>query len=298
MATAIDWRQRRIISYAHQGGSYEGPSSTMAAIRNALKRGATGIELDVHSTLDGCLVVCHDPEVDRTTNGSGKIASMTWEDISKLDNAYWFAPGREITRDLSEDDYPLRGRAEIDPDFRIARLDEVIEIMQDYPGVVINLDIKQTYPEVDPYENKLADLIRRNAFEERTIVASFLDSALERFHSYAPEIFTSAGPSFVADFVKALQAGQHPDVNIGLNQVSFQVPTGFTAPTFSVTIVDANFIETAHDYGLAVHVWTINDAAEMERLIDLGVDGIITDRPTILIDILDSRGLVYRPANN
>ncbi len=294
MPAAIDWRQRRIISYAHQGGSYEGPSSTISAIRSALKQGATGIELDVHSTLDGHLVVCHDPEVDRTTNGSGKIASMTWEEISKLDNAYWFVPGREITRDLPEDAYILRGRAGTDPDFRIARLDEVIELMQDYPGVVVNLDIKQTYPEVDPYEEKLADLIHRNAFEERTIVASFLDSALERFHAYAPEIFTAAGPSFVSDFVRALQAGQHPDVHIDLNQVSFQVPTGFSTPTFSITIVDANFIETARNYGLAVHVWTINDAAEMERLIDLGVDGIITDRPTILVDILNSRGMTWR----
>ncbi len=267
----------------------------MSAIRNALKQGATGIELDVHATLDGYLVVCHDPEVDRTTNGSGKIASMTWKDISRLDNAYWFAPGREITRDLPEEDYSLRGRAKTDPDFRIARLDEVIELMQDYPGVLINLDIKQTYPDVEPYEERLADLIRRSSFEDRTIVASFLDSALERFHAYAPEISTAAGPSFVADFVRELQAGQNPEVNIGLNQVSFQVPTGFTGPTFSVTIVDANFIEAAHSHGLAVHVWTINDTAKMERLIDLGVDGIITDRPSVLIGILNDRGAAWRP---
>ncbi|MCL5948158.1 MAG: glycerophosphodiester phosphodiesterase [Actinobacteria bacterium] len=286
-----NWQARRIISYAHQGGSFEAPSSTLFAVRNALEVGATGIELDIHATSDGCLVACHDPDVDRTTNGSGKIASMSFDELSHLDNAYWFAPGTDVALDLPVQSYPYRNMAEHDPAFRIARLEEIMELMQDFPGVVLNLDIKQTRPDVVPYENLLADLIRRYSFGERTIVASFFDSALRVFHQYAPEIPTSAGPGFVAEFVRAIRAGTEPDLDDDLNRVSFQVPVEFQG----ITVVDANFVKMAHRYGLAVHVWTINDTEEMERLVDLSVDGIITDRPSVLVSLLAEKGVAWRP---
>ncbi|MHB8262185.1 MAG: glycerophosphodiester phosphodiesterase [Acidimicrobiales bacterium] len=287
----VDWLARRIISYAHQGGSFEAPSSTLYAIRNALELGATGIELDIHASSDGCLVACHDPDVDRTTNGSGAIASMSFDELSRLDNAYWFAPGTDVARDLPEKSYPYRGMAADDHAFRIARLEEIVELMQDYPGSVLNLDIKQTSPDVVPYESLLADLIHHYSFGERTIVASFLDSALRSFHGYAPEIPTSAGPGVVADFVRAVRGGTEPDIGVDLNQVSFQVPANFQG----ITIVDASFVEAAHRHGLAVHVWTVNDVEEMEQLVDLGVDGIITDRPSTLIDFLTKKDLAWHP---
>jgi len=120
------WLDRRVLAYAHQGGAWEAPSSTLHAIRAALAAGATGIELDVHATADGELVVCHDATVDRTTNGCGPIASLTLEEVRVLDNGYWFVPGADAAPGLTPEAYPFRGRAPEDRDFRIATLREVL----------------------------------------------------------------------------------------------------------------------------------------------------------------------------
>src|SRR5580693_2164689 len=105
------WLERRVIAYAHQGGAWEAPSSTLHAIASALGAGATAIELDVHATADGRLVVGHDPTVDRTTNATGQIADLPWEVVRTLDNAYWWAPGADVTPGLEPDQYPYRGLA-------------------------------------------------------------------------------------------------------------------------------------------------------------------------------------------
>jgi glycerophosphoryl diester phosphodiesterase len=279
------WLDRRVIAYAHQGGAWEGPSSTLYAIGSAVADGATGIELDVHSTSDGHLVVCHDSTVDRTTNGTGHIAELTLEQLSVLDNAYWWAPGADVSPGLEAYEYPFRGRAPEDRLFRIARLEEVLEA---FPEVVLNLDIKGTAPMVAPYEEALARLLRRFGRTEDVIVASFFDSATDAFSAYAPEIPTSAGTVAVAGFFQSVQAGEQP---APLRHVALQVP----ASSGDLTIVDQRFVEVAHDQGLAVHVWTIEEEAEMERLSGLGVDGIITDRPTALAGVLDRLGCSWLP---
>src|SRR6202021_1086497 len=109
------WRERRLITYAHQGGAWECPSSTLFAIERALAAGATGIELDVHATADGELVVCHDATVDRTTAATGNIASFTLAELRELDFSYWFIPGADVTPDRPAGEYPYRGGA---PDVR------------------------------------------------------------------------------------------------------------------------------------------------------------------------------------
>src|ERR1700676_3315073 len=114
------WLDRRVIAYAHQGGAWEGPSSTRYAIASAIGAGATGIELDVHATADGRLVVGHDPTVDRTTDHGGAIAELTYDELSRLDNAYWWAPGADVSPGLEPDRYPFRGRAPQDRRFGIA----------------------------------------------------------------------------------------------------------------------------------------------------------------------------------
>src|SRR5271166_2267317 len=105
------WLHRRVISYAHQGGACEAPSSTLAAIGKAVDLGATAIELDVHASSDGHLVVCHDPTLERTTNGSGAIADHLLAELQQLDNAYWFVPGADAQPGRDEAAYPLRGLA-------------------------------------------------------------------------------------------------------------------------------------------------------------------------------------------
>ena len=278
------WVDRRVIAYAHQGGAWEGPSSTLHAIGAAIEAGATGIELDVHATADGQLVVCHDSTVDRTTNGTGLIAELSFDALRTLDNAYWWAPGADVSPGLGPDDYPFRGRAPDDRRFRIALLEEVLE---EYPDVVLNLDIKQTAPVVAPYEQALAAMLRRFHRVDDVIVASFLDSATDAFSSFAPEVPTSAGTAAVAGFFQSVQAGESP---APMRHVALQVPASFG----DVTLVDQRFVEVAHEQGLAVHVWTIEEEAEMERLCGVGVDGIITDRPTALVGVLHRLDCAWR----
>ena len=279
------WTERRVIAYAHQGGAWEAPSSTLHAIGAALEAGATGIELDVHATADGRLVVTHDPTVDRTTDHAGAIADLTWSELAELDNAYWWAPGADVSPGLAPEEYPFRGRAPSDHRFGVALLEEVLE---EFPGVVLNLDIKQTAPVVAPYEEALAALLRRFNRVDDVIVASFLDTATDAFSTFAPEVPTSAGTAAVAAFYQAVQAGETPAPSA---HVALQVPARFG----DMTLVDRRFVEVAHDQGLAVHVWTIEDEDEMRDLCSLGVDGIITDRPTALVGVLDELGCAWHP---
>jgi glycerophosphoryl diester phosphodiesterase len=161
-------------------------------------------------------------------------------------------------------------------------------VLEAFPGVVLNLDIKQTAPVIAPYEQALAVLLRRFGRTDDVIVASFLDSATDAFSTFAPEIPTSAGTVAVAEFFQAVQAGEEP---AALRHVALQVPATYG----DLTLVDRRFVDVAHDQGMAVHVWTIEEESEMERLCELGVDGIITDRPSALVNVLDGLGCPWQP---
>ncbi|HSH61146.1 MAG TPA: glycerophosphodiester phosphodiesterase [Acidimicrobiales bacterium] len=277
---ANPWLSRRILNYAHQGGAREAPSSTLLAMRQALEAGATALELDLHATADREVVVCHDATVDRTTNGTGCIADMTLEAVQSLDAAYWWVPGSVVDHHGDPSDYPLRGRAPADPELRILTLREVLEA---FPSTYLNVDIKQTAPTVQPYEHLVADLFRGHGREADVIVASFHDAATDAFSAIAPDISTAAGLEGMADFYFAVRDGAEPPP---MRHHALQVP-----PTHEgTTVVDAAFVGAAHEAGLAVHVWTIDEAEEMERLVELGVDGIMTDCPSVLAGVLRSTG--------
>jgi glycerophosphoryl diester phosphodiesterase len=283
MGEASLWLERRVIAYAHQGGAWESPSSTLHAIDHALGAGATGIELDVHATADGELVVCHDATVDRTTAAQGTIASFTLTQLRAMDFSYWWIPGADVTPGRPDAEYPFRGRAPGDPTFGIATLREVLER---YPGVVLNLDIKQTAPVVAPYEQSLARLLADYGRTDDLIVASFLDPATDAFRTFAPDVPTSAGTMATAAAWQAVQAGEDlPDSPA----VAFQVPER----QGDLVIVDEAFVAAAHRAGKAVHVWTVNEAESMERLLGLGVDGIISDVPTTLCSVISSAGVAW-----
>ena len=285
MSDAGAWLERRVIAYAHQGGSWEAPSSTLYAMERALHVGTTGLELDVHATADRELVVCHDATLDRTTRSTGTIASHTLAELRALDFSYWWIAGADVTPDRPPGEYPLRGRAPGDPRFGIATVREVLER---FPGVVLNLDIKQTSPMVEPYEEALAALLAEFGRTDDVIVASFLDPALEAFRRFAPAVPTSAGTLATAEAWRTVQAGEElADSPF----VAFQVP----ARQGDLVVVDERFVAAAHRAGKAVHVWTVNDRAAMDRLVDLGVDGIISDVPTTLCGVLAERGVAWRP---
>jgi glycerophosphoryl diester phosphodiesterase len=283
VGTASVWLERRVIAYAHQGGAWESPSSTLHAIRHATEVGATAVELDVHATADGELVVCHDATVDRTTAGHGTIASFTLAELRAMDFSYWWIPGADVTPGRPAADYPFRGRAPADPSFGIATLREVLE---QFPGVVLNLDIKQTAPVVAPYEESLARLLAEFGRTDDLIVASFLDPATDAFRRFAPDVPTSAGTMATAEAWQAVQAGEDLPESPA---VAFQVPDR----QGDLVIVDERFVAAAHRAGKAVHVWTINEAEAMERLLGLGVDGIISDVPTTLCGVLGSAGVAW-----
>lgn len=275
-----------MLAFAHQGGAREAPSSTLFALRRAVAAGADALELDVHRSADGHLVVCHDATVDRTTDGTGRIADLTLEQLQALDNAHWWRPGEVVDHRAEAADLPLRGRAPSERHLGVATLAEVLEA---FPDVLLNLDIKQTAPEVTPYEAQLAAQLVDAGRTDDVIVASFSDAALDAFRAEQSGIATSCGPRDVVALAQALAAGQPVPEQVRVH-AAVQVPPRFGG----VDVVTTAAVHAAHDAGLAVHVWTIDDETEMRRLIELGVDGVMTDRPSVLIDVLDALGLRWR----
>lgn len=280
------WLERRVLNMAHQGGEIEAPSNTLYAFETALAKGADVLELDVHATADGEIVVIHDATVDRTTNGSGRVDAMTLEEIKSLDAAYWFVPDEGTRHGRPNDDYTLRGIAtgDVAPpdgfepnDFTIPTLREVLER---YPDTFINIEIKNTAPGTTPYEAGLASLLAEFGRTDDTIVVSFLDHATELFKVHAPDVHTATGTAETAVFktstTEAAPGAPNPRYQ------ALQVPITFNG----IEVVNEDFVVDAHSNGLAVHVWTINSRDEMCWLISIGVDGIMTDRPTVLEDVL------------
>lgn len=268
------WLTRRVLNVAHQGGDHEAPSNTLRALTTAAARGAHMLEIDVHATADGHVVVCHDPTVDRTTNGTGPIDALALAEIQRLDAAHWFVPGRGPDRHA--DAYPLRG-ARFDPpagargeDFAIPTLDEVFEAV---PDLLVSIDIKRGPPETPSYEQDVADAIARHRAQDRVVVASFHDEVLHRFRAIAPGVTTSAATEEATAFVFGGPPGGYQLLQLPVEYQGTQVVT-------------PELVERAHEQGVAVHAWTVNDPAEMRALIAMGVDGIVTDRPSVLATVL------------
>jgi glycerophosphoryl diester phosphodiesterase len=277
------WLERRVLHYAHQGGAREAPSSTMFAFAAARAAGATAFEMDVHRTLDGVLVVCHDESVDRTTSHQGRIDQRTMAELDDMDNAYYWSPGYDSITDLADSEYHLRGRAPHDRSLGIARLTEVLDA---YPDMFLNFDIKGSEPETVGYEQQLADILRAYGRSDDVIVASFLDGALDRFRRAAPEIHTSFALNDALATAGALLRNE--SIAPAPNQVALQIPYRIG----STTLFDATFVERAHERGIAVHVWTIDDPTDMADLLEMGVDGLITDVPTVATDVIGARRYV------
>jgi glycerophosphoryl diester phosphodiesterase len=290
-ASANPWLARRVLNMAHQGGEIEAPSNTLFAFKTALQKGADVIELDVHATADRHLVVLHDATVDRTTDGSGRVDEKTLAQVKELDAAHWFAPDCGTCHGKTDQEYTYRGYAtgqrpisgELEQagfgpdDFRIPTLREVL---QTFPTTLINIEIKATDPETEGYEKLLADLLAEFNRRTNTIVVSFFDHAIERFKVYAPDVHTGTATAETAAFWASAQ-GPLPGAPNPRHQ-ALQVPITFNG----ITIVTPEFVTRAHANGLAVHVWTVNSREEMEWLISIGVDGIMTDRPTLLEQVL------------
>ncbi len=288
-----DWTKLRTLNIAHQGGENEAPSNTMYSFARAMRLGSDMLEVDIHTSAEGELVVIHDATVDRTTNGSGRVYDMTLAEIQALDSAHNFVPGAGTTSSAPRSDYVFRGirtgvrkppPAFKPRDFRIPTLDEVIGA---YPGVPINIEIKGAGDsDVASFlrnAEALAAYLNKLGRSEGIIVASFNDAALAHFHELAPQIDLAPAIAGVAGFKLA---GVPPPPG----SVAFQVPIEFNG----LPVADRDFIQRAHAGGYGVHVWTINDEPTMDQLLGWGADGIMTAEPMRLERLLCARD-VQRP---
>lgn len=288
-----DWLSERVLNIAHQGGENEAPSNTMYALIRAMRLGSDMLELDIHTSADGEIVVIHDATVNRTTNGSGAVYDKTYEEIRALDAGFKLVPGEGARDGRPQSDYPFRGvrTGERKPppsmgpeDFTIPTLDEVI---QAFPGVPLNIEIKGASDEdVGSFlrnAEALATYLNELGRTDGIIVASFNDAALQRFHELAPQIDLAPATGEVASYVATRGT-------LLEGRTTFQVPPEFGG----VTVADEQFIEDAHEDGYAVHVWTINEEEAMRELIGFGVEGVMTARPSRLERVL-CRDDVVRP---
>ncbi|MBI1294895.1 glycerophosphodiester phosphodiesterase [bacterium] len=252
----------RSLVIAHRGGEGLWPSNTLFAFQKATELGVDMLEMDVHASADGVLVVRHDDTVDSTTDGVGEVKAKTLAELKALDAGYTWT-------DDNGHSFPFRGQG-----ITIPTLEEVFAALPDMP---MTLEIKQADP---PINQALCDLIRRYNKTDQVIVGSFHIDALNDFRRRCPEVATSGHEGDVRAFVYLSMAGL---AGIHSPQAqALQVPRRFG----NVEIITARSVRAAHARGLNVQVWTVNEKSEMADLLEMGVDGIITDRPDYLIELL------------
>ena len=220
----------------------------------------------MHATADGHVVVLHDPTLDRTTDGHGEVRARSLAEVERLDAGHRFA--------APDGTHPFRGRG--------VRVPTLRALLAAHPGVPLNIEIKQDDPPI--VERVLADLDAFGA-RERTLLAAEHHHIMEQIRAAAPEMATGASSAEVADFVFRVHDGRLDDY--APRAIAFQVPPAYEG----TPIVTAESVAAAHRFGVEVHVWTINDPEEMARLLDLGVDALMSDFPARAVTVLRARGL-------
>ena len=252
----------RPLVYAHRGGAALRPENTLAAFDHGLTLGADGLELDVQLSRDGVVVVHHDDTLDRTTDATGPIHALTAAELARVDAGYRFS--------LAEGVFPHRAEGWGVPTLR--------QVLARYPVPLI-VELKTAEPEL---ARATVDEIRAARALERVAIGSFSGRALRTVRAREPQVATGAGTE------ETRWALYRSWVRWPLGRTvyrEFQVPerSGRT------TIVTPAFIEYAHAAGLPVKVWTVNQRADIDRLLGWGVDAIISDRPDIAVAARDAR---------
>ncbi|PWU47757.1 glycerophosphodiester phosphodiesterase [Micromonospora sp. S4605] len=238
------------LAFAHRGGAAEGAENTTEAFARAIGLGYRYVETDVHATADGVAVIFHDPTLERVTGERGRIAALRWADLASV----------------------RVGGAAVVP-----RLDQVLDA---WPQVRFNIDVKADGG-VDP---TVATVARAGA-GDRVLLASFSDARLARLRALTEgRVATGLGMRGVARLRMASLHGR--PLRLPPSVVAAQVPVRYGR----LRVVDRRFLRFAHRLGLQVHVWTIDEPTEMHELLDLGVDGIMTDHVGVLRDVYRSRG--------
>lgn len=261
------------VALAHRGGSLFAPNlgleNTMTAFGNAVDLGYTHLETDVHVTSDGHVVAFHDLALDRVSDGTGRLRDLTWDQVRRAR----IGPRQPGEGELDGDAEPTQDGV---PLFE--------EVATTFPDAFLNVDLKAPGTAAPLWR-----LIERLGLHDRICVGSFQQSHLTQFRRLARgSVVTAAGVPGTAllRFSPAWLAGLlHTPAEV------LQVPT--TVPLRggrTLTLVTPRFVSAAHRLGKQVHVWTIDDPDEMTRLLDLGVDGLVSDRIDVLKQVLLDRG--------
>lgn len=225
--------------------------NSLSALRRAFDEGYRYLETDVRATRDGVVVVQHDRTLDRTTDATGPVDELDWARVS--------------TARIGGHEPPCR-------------LDELLE---ELPEALVNIDVK-----ADDAVEPVLHLLERTGAWHRVCLASFSDARLRRMcRAAGPRLLTSMGKASAAALRMRSIAPWHP-AGLGISGGLAQVPRH----RGRWRVVDRAFVRYAHRWGTEVHVWTIDRPDEMHELLDLGVDGLITDRPDVLRDVLATRG--------
>jgi glycerophosphoryl diester phosphodiesterase len=256
----------RPLVYAHRGGAALRPENTIASFDYGLSLGADGLEFDVRLSRDGVVVIHHDAALERTTNGTGELSSLTADELARVDAGHWFVPAdARGTPGDAAGPFPYRGQGHGVPRLR--------QVLSRYPGVPLIIELKANDPELG--ERALADVRAAGALD-RVAFGSFGWRVLRAIRRLEPGVPTGAS---------------REEVRLALYRSWLRWPLGkeayreFQVPERSgpTRIVSRRFIAHAHRAGLAVKVWTVNDPADMRRLLDWGVDALITDRPDLAV---------------
>lgn len=252
---------------AHRGGRSLGPENTLYTYRRAVDLGVDVLEIDVRLTKDNNLAVIHDKTVDRTTNGTGTVDSYSMAELRKLDAGYRWSPENGSP-------YPLRAKG-----IRIPSLDEVFQV---FPQMRINIEIKDPKPGTI---KRLCRTIQENKMSAKVLIASFDAGTLKEFRSICPDVATSAGASEAILFY-ALQRA-HLESTYTPDAEALQVPESYG----DLQVIDRRFLEASANRNMRVQVWTVNDINSMTKLVNLGVNGIMTDYPQKLLEVLNDKSL-------
>jgi len=257
--------------FSHRGGAGLFPENTILAYRQSVEQfHADMVELDIHMSADGELVVIHDNTVDRTTNGTGTVRDMPLKEIRKLDAGWRFTADGGKT-------YPYRGKG-----ITIPTLREVFSALKDYE-VGINIEIKKHYRNI---ENKLYNLITGFHMADRVIVVSGHRSVMKRFRKINRRGIVTAADAVEGVKVYLLQKMHMGHLYRPMGE-ALQVPFRFKG---MVQVATESLVSLCRENGIRLHVWTINDGYTMKKLLDWKVDGIITDYPDRLYQLFREYG--------
>jgi glycerophosphoryl diester phosphodiesterase len=251
--------------FAHRGASGEAPENTLTAFQRAVALGMEYAELDVHASRDGVVVVNHDATLERTTNGHGQIRELSLAELQTFDAGYHFSSDGGQT-------FPFRATG--------VRIPTLGEILERFPTLHFTIEIKQTDP---PIEELVLATVRASGRENHVVLASEHDAVLAHVRALAPDIATSFAYGEVIEFIQRVTTNQLSDYHPPGQ--ALQIPPEFQG----VSLVTSQTVAVAHNLNREVHVWTIDDPREMGRLLELGVDGIMSNFPDRLLEVVRRR---------